>query len=226
MLAQRTGAIVVAGPDRVQAARRAIELGAQIVLSDDGLQHYRLRRDAEIAVVDATRGLGNRWLLPAGPLRELPSRLRAVDLIVLTQRHGELQAHTLPAARFVTGQLQLAEAVALRGERRQSLDDFRDRPVHALAAIGNPQAFFAGLRERGLKVMGHALPDHARLRPQDIDFGDEAAVLMTEKDAVKCRAFADERHWWVRANLQFSPADVAAITGVVDKAILRFQRAN
>lgn len=226
MLAQRTGAIVVAGPDRVLAARRAIELGARIVLADDGLQHYRLQRDAEIAVVDAARGLGNRWLLPAGPLRERAARLRTVDLVVMTQRHGETNAPGFAAARVVTAQLELVEAVALRGGRRQPLERFRDRPVHALAAIGNPQAFFATLGELGLTVTAHALPDHARLTRQDIEFGDDAAVLMTEKDAVKCRAFADERHWWVRAGLQLSAADVATVTAVVDQALVRFQRAR
>jgi tetraacyldisaccharide 4'-kinase len=226
MLAQRTGAIVVAGPDRVLAAQRAIELGARIVLSDDGLQHYRLRRDAEIAVLDAARGLGNRWLLPAGPLREPAARLSTVDLVVMTQRRGDVQAPIVAAARTIAARLQLIEAVALRGERRQSLERFRDRPVHALAAIGNPEAFFATLTDLGLTVAARAFPDHARLTRQDIEFGDDADVLMTEKDAVKCRDFADERHWWVRAGLHLGDADVAAVSAVVDQAILRFQRAD
>jgi tetraacyldisaccharide 4'-kinase len=218
LLAERTGAIVVAGPDRVADARRAIELGADVVLSDDGLQHYRLARDCEIAVVDAKRGLGNHRLLPAGPLRESAARLSAVDLRVLRgPSEPTPQAHA-GAAQQVRISSMLGEAVSLTTGQRRRVQSFADTPVHAIAAIGHPAAFFASLRALGLEVQEHALADHARLGRTDISFDDGRPVLMTEKDAVKCRAIADERHWAVRMDVHMSAADEAAVSGIVARA--------
>lgn len=235
LLAQRTGAIVVAGPDRAAAARRAVELGADFVLSDDGLQHYRLARDVEIAVVDEARLLGNGWLLPAGPLREPRSRLATVDLIVRTQRavatderrtvnplvvDGQAAAAPLGAGRRagppnIVAMARIADAVSLAGDRRRALDSFRGRRVHAVAGIGNPEAFFNALRARGLDVDGRALPDHAAASQADIAFADDAPVLMTEKDAVKCRPLADERHWAVPLDVELSEADAAIVERLI-----------
>lgn len=225
LLAQRTGAIVVAGSDRAAAARRAVELGADFVLSDDGLQHYRLGRDLEIAVVDAARLLGTGWLLPAGPLREPSSRLAAVDLIVQTQRvapandqriNSPLLGQTSGAGPpNITAIGQIAEAVALTGDRRRALDSFRGERVHAIAGTGNPEAFFDALRARGLDVDGRALPDHAGASPADILFPDDAPVLMTQKDAVKCRHLADERHWAVPLDIELSAADAAVVERLI-----------
>ena len=220
LLAQRTGAIVIAGPDRVADAQRAIELGADVVLSDDGLQHYRLSRDCEVAVIDAERGLGNARLLPAGPLREPAARLSAVDLQVLRGPAQSARAQQRAGgAQRVHVTSTLGEAVSLAtGERRQ-VEAFAGAPVHAVAAIGHPAAFFASLAALGLDVQGRALADHARLTRADISFDDDRPVLMTEKDAVKCRAIADERHWAVRMDVHMSAADEAAVSGIVARVV-------
>jgi tetraacyldisaccharide 4'-kinase len=216
LIATRTPAVVVTGPDRVADARRAIELGAQIVLSDDGLQHYRLARDREIAVVDAQRGLGNRRLLPAGPLREPAGRLTAVDLIVHTRR-GNASDGPGTTVRSIVAVAVLGDAYSLHDGQMRPLAAFAGRPVHAVAAIGNPQAFFEALAARGLTVDARPLPDHAPLAPADVSFGDDAPVLMTEKDAVKCRVFADkERLWAVRQELEVDAAGSASVDALID----------
>lgn len=214
LIAARTGAIVVADADRVAAANRAIALGAQVIVSDDGLQHYRLQRDAEIVVIDAERGLGNGFLLPAGPLRESASRLARVDLVVRTQRRdtgGGQKGDRLDAHH------EIREAQCIATGERRSLSAFQGARVHAVAGIGHPDAFFAMLREQGLDVDARALPDHAALEHADIDFGDAAPVLMTEKDAVKCRAFANERHWAVRLDVRFDERDRATIAALLTR---------
>lgn len=218
LLAYRTAAIVVAGPDRVADAQRAIERGADIVLSDDGLQHYRLARDCEIAVIDERRGLGNGRLLPAGPLREPCARLSEVDLRVITRRGGLVNTATsIPDAVTVTPRLLDAASIAT-GERRP-LASFRGAMPHAVAAIGHPQAFFDDLAAADLTVRARALPDHARLTSADISFTDDADVLMTEKDAVKCRAIADQRHWAVRMDIEMSSRDAAAVSAMIDRLV-------
>ena len=192
--------VVVIGADRVAAARLAVEQGARIVVCDDGLQHRRLARDYEIAVVDAARGLGNGHLLPAGPLREPRGRLERVDAIVVTDRGGEPGAISkvqptgplVAVARFRTG-----DAVNLLTAERRPLAGFRDSPVHAVAGIGHPQAFFTALRAAGIEITAHALPDHARLDAAALPFPTGTTVLMTEKDAVKCHGYAQPGWWWV-----------------------------
>jgi tetraacyldisaccharide 4'-kinase len=219
LLAKRTGALVVAGPDRVAAARRAIELGANVVLCDDGLQHYRLARDVEIAVMDERRGLGNSRMLPAGPLREPAGRLAQVDLKVLTRRSGKAAA-TSPFPEAVVATPVLGDAISIVTGQRRPLQSFIGSKVHAVAGIGNPQAFFDALSALGLNVDRHPLPDHARLNPADITFGDSAAVLMTEKDAVKCRATADrpslQACWAVRMDVAMSTADAQTVARLLD----------
>jgi len=192
----RAGGVSVAvGRDRPAAARLLMRDGCDVVIADDGLQHYRLARDVEICVIDGGRRFGNGRLLPAGPLREPLRRLSRVDLRVCNG--GTPQAGEYPM-RLAGG-----DAVALDGGQRQPLAAFRGRRVHAVAGIGNPARFFAGLRDAGIEVVGHAFPDHHAFVASDLAFGDELPVLMTDKDAVKCGAFA-RPHWWrvpVRAEL-------------------------
>jgi tetraacyldisaccharide 4'-kinase len=223
LLALRTSAIVVAGPDRVADAQLAIERGAEVVLSDDGLQHYRLARDCEIAVIDSQRGVGNGWLLPAGPLREPRTRLNSVDLVVLTRRTPATLESTNDwgAPKSVTVTARLSRATSLSTGEVRPLDAFKGVRVHAIAAIGHPQAFFDGLAEEGLNVDSRALADHAALTPADLRFGDDLPVLMTEKDAVKCRAFADQRLWAVRMDLELNAQDAAAVSGLIDRLLSR-----
>lgn len=222
LLATRTNALVVAGPDRVADAKRAIERGAQVILCDDGLQHYRLARDLEIAVIDERRGLGNGRLLPSGPLREPATRLNSVDLKVLTRRSGSSQTSAaIPNAVVATP--VLGEAVSLGTGERRSLQSFVGARVHAIAGIGNPQAFFDALSALGLTVDPHPLPDHARLTQADLSFADGAPVLMTEKDAVKCRPGADASRlancWAVRLDIAMTEADAQAIHRLIDRAL-------
>lgn len=188
LIRARTGAPVAVGADRPAAARLLLDKGVDVIVADDGLQHYALARDAEICVVDGARRLGNGRLLPAGPLREPESRLRQVDFVVCNggePRAGETAMH-----------LAADTAVSLVDvSRRQPLADLLQTRVHAVAGIGHPQRFFDTLRGYGIDVVEHPFPDHHRYTPNELAFGDGLPVLMTEKDAVKCRAFA-KRNWW------------------------------
>ena len=200
LLARRSGCPVWVGRDRVAAAQALLgaEPQCDVLLCDDGLQHYRLRRDAEIAVVDGTRGFGNGWLLPAGPLREGVGRLNSVDAVVVNGT-GTLNGY---AMTLVGATLRnLAEPTLTAGA-----DDFREKKLHAVAGIGNPQRFFDHLRRLGLNVEEHPFPDHHRFRPEELDFPDADAVLMTEKDAVKCAAFAAANCWMLAVEAQVDAA--------------------
>jgi tetraacyldisaccharide 4'-kinase len=182
-----THAPMMIGRRRVDAARRLIERGdVDIIVSDDGLQHYRLARDIEICVIDGQRRFGNKRALPAGPLREPASRLATVDFVVVNgsaAKDGEIAMR-----------LHGDSVVALRDRTTKPLDAFRGRRVHAVAGIGNPSRFFAQLGAAGIDVVEHAFADHHAFAAADFDFAD-APILMTEKDAVKCRSFAKDE-WW------------------------------
>lgn len=194
-LIRASGVPVAVGRDRPAAARLLLDAGCDVLVADDGLQHYRLARDVEICVIDGVRRFGNRRLLPAGPLREPLARLQRVDLRVCNG--GTAGAGEYPM------QLRGGETVALADGRQQALADFNGRRVHAVAAIGNPRRFFDSLRVAGIEVVEHAFADHHGFVPVDLDFADGLPVLMTDKDAVKCRRFA-QANWWrvpVRAEL-------------------------
>lgn len=189
LLARRSRCAVAIGANRVAAARQLVERNVDVVIADDGLQHLRLKRVLEIVVIDGERRFGNRHLLPAGPLREPLTRLAEVDLLVV---NGE------PVEETEIGMgLEAGIALAVTTGSRRALEHFAPGPVHGLAAIGNPPRFFRMLEAHGLRVIPHALPDHHRLTREDLEFGDSLPVLMTEKDAVKCERFADQRHWFV-----------------------------
>ena len=195
--------VVVIGADRAAAARLAEERGAEIILCDDGLQHLRLGRDFEIVVVDAVRGFGNGQLLPAGPLREPARRLERADAVVLTRRCAGEAARVQPGCPFVAeARLSPGDAVNLLSGERKGLAQFHGRRVHAVAGVGNPQAFFDALVEAGLDVAPHPLPDHAPIDPAALPFPGDATVLMTEKDAVKCQSHARAGWWYVEFDLR------------------------
>jgi len=200
---------VVIGADRVAAARLAAEQGAEVVVCDDGLQHVRLVRDYEIAVVDGARGLGNRWLLPAGPLREPACELESVHAVVVTHRGGGGRADfSVRSPLLLQAQLDLGYAVNLVTGERRALVEFVGKPkLHAIAGIGHPDAFFRGLEQRGLAVTAHPLPDHAPLEAGSLPFPADAIVLMTEKDAVKCRQIARPDWWWVDLEVSIGRAE-------------------
>ncbi|HFD79447.1 MAG TPA: tetraacyldisaccharide 4'-kinase [Gammaproteobacteria bacterium] len=187
LLARRSGAPVVAGADRHAAGRLLLSQHAcDVVLCDDGLQHYALGRDLEIALVDAAAE-GNGRCLPAGPLREPRSRLSGVDALI-----GVGDAHP----QGWSMQLQTGRPWCLQDSRqRRSLAEFCGERVHAVAGIARPQRFFEQLRQAGLEIEIHAFGDHHAFAAADLAFGDRRPVLMTEKDAVKCERFA-QPHWW------------------------------
>lgn len=189
LIARRTGLPVAANARRIEAARYLTErVGVNVVISDDGLQHYGLARDLEICLMDGARRLGNGWLLPAGPLREPPSRLKSVDFVVVT---GQAQ----PGEHAMT--LVPGAAHPLDAGNVTPLAAFKDRPVHGVAGIGNPERFFSMLEREGLEVLRHPFPDHHAFRPGELQFGDGLPVLMTEKDAVRLTSGGLENAWYV-----------------------------
>ena len=191
VLARRTGMPIAVGPERKQDIVQLLRhTDTNVIVSDDGLQHYALARDLEIVVLDGVRRLGNGQCLPAGPLREPPRRLAEADLVVTNGLAGRGEF----AMRY---RAERAHRVLDRA-RSLPLDAFAGgATVHAVAGIGNPEAFFALLRRSGLRVTEHAFPDHHRYAATDFTFDDRAPILMTEKDAVKCEHLADERFWYV-----------------------------
>lgn len=190
VIARRTRCPVAVGPRRMASAAALIEhAGCDLIISDDGLQHYALARDLEVAVIDGVRRFGNGRCLPAGPLREPLSRLREVDMVVTngSAGRGEFSMKYVPT-----------QALSLLNRARSvALEDFVATPVRAVAGIGNPQHFFAMLRSRGLRIHPHPFPDHHRFRIRDLEFGDDLPILMTEKDAVKCELLAPANAWVV-----------------------------
>jgi tetraacyldisaccharide 4'-kinase len=203
LLAERSGCPVWIGADRVAAARalRAGHPTCDVILCDDGLQHYRLQRDFEIAVEDE-RGVGNGLLLPAGPLREPADR--RVDAKVVNGGEsgpGVFGMQLVPAGLYRVGdepaQLTRTE---LSGKR-----------LHAVAGIGNPERFFATLSRMGLVFSAHSFPDHHAFRAADLQFADCDLVLMTEKDAVKCRRFGRHDLVALRVEAEIDPALVELI---------------
>lgn len=184
----RTGVPVQVAADRVAAAHALIADGAvDVIVADDGLQHYRLARDVEVCVIDGVRGLGNGARLPAGPLREEPARLREVDQVLVNG------GSWTPAEGIAWHRFSLRPGQPYRldgGSAPASLSEWRGRAVHAVAGIGHPQRFFATLADLGLVVHPHAFPDHHAYEAADLPPADpQCPVMMTEKDAVKCRHF-------------------------------------
>ncbi len=166
--------------------------GCNVIISDDGLQHYRLQRDLEIAVVDADRLHGNGWRLPAGPLRESPARLAQVDLII----HNGGNVPVAGAVPAFGMQLHSTDFVALGdGSGRAGAASFQGKAVHAIAGIGNPQRFFRTLQQLGVQFQAHAYADHHAYTLQELQALNAQVLLMTEKDAIKCLVFA-QAHWW------------------------------
>ncbi len=199
LIAWKTGVPVRVDRDRVAAARALLAAGCDVVVCDDGLQHYRLARDIEIEVVDAQRRYGNGLLMPAGPLREPAARARDCDFRVVNLGQASDAGQVPPGSGFGewTMRLRIDSARPLRGGRERPLHGFSGQRVHAVAGIAHPQRFFQMLRTRGIGVVPHAFADHHRYQASDLSFGSELPVLMTEKDAVKCRAFATDWHYAV-----------------------------
>jgi len=209
LLARITGCPMAVAPNRVAAAEALIKYNdCDLVISDDGLQHYALQRDIEIIVIDGVRRFGVGFMLPAGPLREPVSRLREADLLVVNGIGGPGEYPM---------KLKAGEVHNLQDESKtKQLAEFRDCKVHAVAGIGNPERFFQSLRQTIRRVEAHAFPDHHRYRANDLRFDDDAPVLMTAKDAVKCRRFASGNEWYVPVSADMSKDFQARLNALLE----------
>ncbi len=194
VVVRATNCPVVICADRCRAIAELLKSGdCDLVLSDDGLQHYRMYRDMEVAVVDGARGFGNGFCLPAGPLREPVARLRSVDAVII---NGEMaRARTVwPGSLAI--QVRPARFRHLASGKVCSPGQWAlTKTVHAMAGIGNPQRFADTLAELGFSATLQTFPDHYKFRREDFQFADGAPVIVTSKDAVKCEAFVDHHIW-------------------------------
>lgn len=197
MLAQQTGLPVVADPQRVRGAQALVEQGCDIILSDDGLQHLALARDIELVVVDGARGLGNGRCLPAGPLRESPTRLQRVDAVIT---NGDFQP-PLPVDSMLMSPVTTMQLAPLGWRRLADGERFPlsplpfTLPVYAVAGIGHPQRFFQTLSALGVEGEWHPLADHQQFSADALSFAESRPVIMTAKDAVKCYTLAPPNSW-------------------------------
>lgn len=216
-LIRASGVPVAVGRDRPAAAELLVQAGCNVVIADDGLQHYALARDVEICVVDGARRFGNGRLLPAGPLREPLSRLRHLDFRVCNGEAGEDEY----AMRLAGGM-----AVSLTDGATRPLSDFGGQTVHAVAAIGHPERFFQSLRAQGLTVIGHTFADHHAFVPQDLAVAGDAPLLMTDKDAIKCQSFARPGWWRVPVRAVLDDDFIVALCRRLDEAAGRLPAAR
>lgn len=198
LLARRSGVPVVSDPNRPRGVRALLDKNCNVILSDDGLQHYRLRGDVALVVVDGERRFGNDRCLPAGPLREPVRRLAAFDTRIA---HGKSVSEEWS--------MQLAPIAFRRvgaNADQRPLNAFAGHTVHAVAGIGYPARFFKQLRELGVEPIEHPFPDHHRFQEHDLQFADGGDIIMTEKDAVKCERFATERLWFLAVEAKIDAA--------------------
>lgn len=187
LLCRRTESPVVIGIKRSAcAAYLRKNTACNIIISDDGLQHYYLGRDIEIALVDGERLLGNKLLLPAGPLREKPSRLKKVDFVIVKNCSSAQYYMTYQQSHFVS---------LINPNHKVLITKFLHKKIHAIAGIGHPHHFLEGLQQQGFEIIPHVFPDHYHYKPLDFNFPDMYPIVMTEKDAVKCQDFSCDRFW-------------------------------
>lgn len=196
MLKQMLACPVFVSPNRKLSVRALEAQGCDVVICDDGLQHYALQREVEVCVFDGERGAGNQWLLPAGPLREPLSALSELDCVVVNgeDRVPSSQMPELPVFRM---DLRPSGLLPLSGGQRRSLDSMSGQTVNAVAAIGNPERFFSMLESKGIIVVRHAFEDHHHYKQSDFEFSESLPLVMTEKDAVKCRGLDLPDAWYV-----------------------------
>lgn len=199
MIHQKANVPVVVGSDRVAAINHLLEHNqCDVVFSDDGLQHYRMKRDFEIAVVDSSRRFGNGFCLPAGPLREPVSRLKQVDMVVYNETGSR-------GAEQYSYSLQFSMVSPLMGGEARSLSLFESKTVHAVAGIGHPMRFFNQLRGMGISVVEHAYSDHHQFQADDFAGWQSDCIIMTEKDAIKCTDLLLADAWVVNSSVKLSP---------------------
>lgn len=190
LIAKKTGCPVVVATKRRKAAEELIKYNkCDLIICDDGMQHYSLERDIEIAVIDGHRRFGNGYCLPAGPLREPVSRLKDVDMLVskyIADRHEFKMEYSYDNLVSIA-----------KPTRVLSISELDSGKVHAVAGIGNPYPFFSYLRGEKLQVIEHEFPDHYFFTKKDICFDDNLPVIMTEKDAIKCSDLKEKNYWYL-----------------------------
>lgn len=195
LIARHTTCPTIIDPNRSRGVKNLLKRSnCNIVISDDGLQHLSLGRNIEIVVVDGERRFGNNFCLPAGPLREPASRLNSVDFVI---SKGIAQTNEFKLSLIPDYFYQLIQT-----KNKQAKEFFLDKKIHAVAGIGNPDQFFNTLRKLGLKIIEHPFPDHYLFKLRDFNYGDDAIVIMTEKDAVKCVGFVDARLWCLKTKTE------------------------
>lgn len=209
LIYQRCNVPVVVGADRVANAQRLIEQGCDLIISDDGLQHYRLQRDLDIVVIDGKRLFGNGLLLPAGPLREGVWRLQQADLLIYNGSKPSMAEVENDSSLLMT--LVAGELIQIKtGEKLSLVNFFKQwQAVNAIAGIGDPQRFFDTLQNLGFNIVEQqGFIDHKNFTVDDFNqFKTDLPLLMTEKDAVKCQAFAQDNWWYLPVDAQFSEQD-------------------
>jgi tetraacyldisaccharide 4'-kinase len=211
LIHKRTGCPIVVGSDRVQSCDHLVEqYGCDVIVSDDGMQHYRLKRDMEIAIVDGNREFGNGWLMPVGPLRELKSRLNTVDHIIYNGHRDHALSYQIKA-----------------GQPRSVLDGkpipdhlIKKVTVNAICGIGNPQRFKQTVTSMGYTIKSfHGFADHYHYQAEDFTAFADEVVLMTEKDAVKCQPFARPNWWYIPIDAELPNAFEAKLLNQIKKVI-------
>jgi len=196
LIAQNTNAKIVVAKKRVEAVKHLTDNEkVDVIISDDGLQHYAMGRDIEIAVIDGVNRFGNGFLLPAGLLREPVKRLKSVDIIINNGANldGELNCE-IKAESFVN----------IASEESQPLNYFKDKECYAVAGIGNPTKFFKLLDELGVRSKNKAFVDHHRFVAEDFAFAEDYPIIMTSKDCVKCRHFATDQMWYLSVHAELN----------------------
>ncbi len=218
LIATRTRCPVFVGNDRVAAGAALLKQHPEVnvIISDDGLQHYRLKRSMEVALVDADRGFGNGFLIPAGPLRESVARLSLVDVVIV---NGDVAALKLPLPNKNLFSMRLVGETffSLNGKQKKPAQYFKNKKLAAVAGIGNPDRFFGHLRMMHLDFQSQAFPDHHLFCLEDLVSFKGKTILMTEKDAVKCRAFRDADIWML-------PVDAMIESGLMKNILNKLSR--
>jgi tetraacyldisaccharide 4'-kinase len=220
LIYQRHNIPVVVGSDRVANAQLLIDKGCTVIIADDGLQHYRLKRDFELIVVDSKRKFGNGFLLPAGPLREGLWRLKTVDALVFNGEMDEVDSRSFERLPKVLMKLAATTLVNMKTQQRVLLTDFHqtfanneDKVINALAGIGDPSRFFTTLTELGFRLdQSVAFVDHQEYKEsQFTGFPNKVPLMMTEKDAVKCTSFAKDNWWYLPVDAQIEDKQISPL---------------
>ena len=196
LIKQLTEVPVVVAKKRSSAIEFLIKnYSLDMIISDDGLQHYSMGRDIEIAVIDGHNRLGNGWFLPAGPLREAKRRLKSVDFIINNGSSADGE---------VSSQLEAESYTNLLTSETKKLDYFKNINCYAVAGIGSPENFYKMLEDQGAKLTTKSFPDHHLFIKDDLAFKEDYPILMTAKDCVKCKHFATSQMWYLNVSAKLS----------------------